>query len=151
MVEESDNKEEQDGRGGYGNSLIFEEMGLRYLGPIDGHDLQAFADAFAQAKANDNGKPKLIIAKTEIGRGIPEVAGTAKGHGEGGAKFAESARAGLGLPPETFYVSDEVRAFFAGGEAAAGEDMVEWVVGWVGWCGGWSCRLVVWWLIFCSG
>src|SRR5437667_2172224 len=30
---------ETDGRGGYGNSLIFEEMGLRYLGPIDGHDL----------------------------------------------------------------------------------------------------------------
>src|SRR5437667_3642106 len=30
---------EADGRGGYGNSLIFEEMGLRYLGPIDGHDL----------------------------------------------------------------------------------------------------------------
>src|SRR3954453_4437943 len=25
---------ESDGRGGYGNSLIFEEMGLRYLGPI---------------------------------------------------------------------------------------------------------------------
>src|SRR6185436_6707890 len=28
-----------DGRGGYGSSLIFEEMGLRYLGPIDGHNL----------------------------------------------------------------------------------------------------------------
>ena len=31
---------ESDGRGGYGNSrLLFEEMGIRYLGPIDGHDL----------------------------------------------------------------------------------------------------------------
>src|SRR5713226_6125723 len=30
---------ESDGRGGYGNSLIFEEMGVRYLGPIDGHNL----------------------------------------------------------------------------------------------------------------
>src|SRR6476646_5318643 len=29
---------ESDGRGGYGNSLIFEEMGMRYFGPIDGHD-----------------------------------------------------------------------------------------------------------------
>src|SRR5215469_12725776 len=35
----SGNSAESDGRGGYGNSLIFEEMGLRYLGPIDGHDL----------------------------------------------------------------------------------------------------------------
>ena len=51
----------------------------------------------------------MIIAKTEIGRGIPEVAGTAAGHGEGGAKFAESARKGLGLPEETFFVSEEVR------------------------------------------
>ncbi|MDB2347429.1 transketolase [Verrucomicrobiales bacterium] len=79
---------------------------------VDGHDLAAVSKAFADAKANDNGKPKLIIAKTEIGRGIPEVAGTAKGHGEGGANFAESARKGLGLPEETFYVSDDIRAFF---------------------------------------
>ena len=27
---------ESDGRGGYGNSLIFEEMGFRYFGPLDG-------------------------------------------------------------------------------------------------------------------
>ena len=80
---------------------------------IDGHDLKAISEAIAEAKANDNGRPKLIEAKTEIGRGIPEVAGTAKGHGEGGAKFADSARAGLGLPAETFYVSPEVREFFA--------------------------------------
>ncbi|MCA9199806.1 MAG: transketolase [Planctomycetales bacterium] len=80
---------------------------------IDGHDLDAVQSAFQAAKANDNGKPKLIIARTEIGRGIPEVAGTAAGHGEGGAKFAESARKGLGLPAETFFVSDEVKAYFA--------------------------------------
>lgn len=90
----------------------FEAYGFDVV-TVDGHDMAAFAAAFADAKANDNGKPKLIIAKTEIGRGIPEVAGTAKGHGEGGAKFAESARAGLGLPAETFYVSDEVKAYFA--------------------------------------
>ena len=35
-----------DGRGGFGSSLIFEEMGLRYLGPIDGHDLPLL-DQFA--------------------------------------------------------------------------------------------------------
>ncbi|MEM7792157.1 MAG: transketolase, partial [Verrucomicrobiota bacterium] len=79
---------------------------------IDGHDFAAISEAIAAAKQFE-GKPSVIIAKTEIGRGIPEVAGTAKGHGEGGAKFAEAARAGLGLPEETFYVSDEVRAHFA--------------------------------------
>lgn len=80
---------------------------------IDGHDLTAVADAVAAAKQNDNGQPKVIIAKTTIGKGIPEVEGTAKGHGEGGANFAESARAGLGLPEETFYVSEQTQSFFA--------------------------------------
>lgn len=80
---------------------------------IDGHDLGAVAEALQSAKTNDNGKPKVIIAKTEIGRGIPEVAGTAKGHGEGGANFAESARRGLGLPDDTFYVSEQTRSHFS--------------------------------------
>ena len=81
---------------------------------IDGHDLQAVYDAIETAKNANNGKPKLIIAKTLIGKGIPEVAGTAKGHGEGGAKFINAAKKGLGLPEGThFYVSEEVTAYFA--------------------------------------
>jgi transketolase len=80
---------------------------------IDGHDLLAIAKAIAKAK-KATGKPQLIIAKTIIGKGIPEVAGTSKGHGEGGAKFSDSARAGLGLPADQhFFVSDEVRGYFA--------------------------------------
>ena len=58
----------------------------------DGHDMIAIADALAQARSNNNGKPTFIECKTLIGKGIPEVAGTAAGHGEGGAKYAESAR-----------------------------------------------------------
>ena len=71
-------------------------------------------DALETAKNADNGKPKIIIAKTLIGKGIPEVAGTAKGHGEGGAKFIEAAKKGLGLPEGAhFYVSGEVTAYFS--------------------------------------
>ena len=81
---------------------------------IDGHDLAAVLKAFNKAKKTKSGKPQFIIARTTIGKGIPEVAGTAKGHGEGGAKFADTARAGLGLPAEQhFYVSDDVRGYFA--------------------------------------
>jgi transketolase len=90
----------------------FEAMGWDAV-TIDGHDFAAIHQAISAAKANDNGRPKLIIAKTEIARGIPEVAGTAKGHGEGGVKFAAAARQAMGLPAETFYVSPEVRDFFA--------------------------------------
>src|SRR5436190_13425279 len=81
---------------------------------VDGHDLAAFLKAFTKAKKTKTGKPQLIIAKTIIAKGIPEVAGTAKGHGEGGAKFADAARAGLGLPADQhFFVSDDVKAYFA--------------------------------------
>jgi len=81
---------------------------------IDGHDLDAIKAAIDNAKSNDNGKPKIIIAKTTIAKGIPEVAGTAKGHGEGGAKFVDAAKKGLGIPEGThFYVSPEVTSYFA--------------------------------------
>ncbi len=100
---------------------------------LDGHDLQAVTEALAAAKANDNGKPTVLIAKTTIAKGIPEVEGTAGGHGEGGAKFAESARAGLGLPAETFHVSPEVRAHFASLAQAAQAARIEWDATYAAW------------------
>lgn len=109
-----------------------EDTGKRYeaigfdVCTIDGHDMEAVAKAVADAKAADNGKPKLIIAKTEIGRGIKEVAGTSKAHGEGGAKFAESAHADLGLPQETFYVSEDVRDHFKARKADKLAKYAEW-------------------------
>ncbi len=86
---------------------------------VDGHDMAAFLKAFNKAKKTKSGKPQLIVAKTVIGKGIAEVQGTAKGHGEGGAKFADAARAGLGLPADQhFFVSDDVRAYFEQHKAA---------------------------------
>ncbi len=94
---------------------------------VDGHDLAVLAVALEKAKADDNGRPKVIIAKTLIGKGIPEVAGTSKGHGEGGAKFSAAARVGLGLPAdELFYVSPEVRAFFVARKAALAQQFEAW-------------------------
>ena len=100
---------------------------------IDGHDLAAVKAAFDTAKSSDNGKPTVIIAKTEIGRGIPEVAGTAKGHGEGGANFAESARKGLGLPEETFFVSEETKAYFAAQNEGRVAEFTEWEATFAAW------------------
>jgi transketolase len=67
----------------------------------------------ARARASKSGKPRFVLAHTLIGKGIPEVAGTQKAHGEGGAKFVDQARRRLGLPEEKFWVSDEVKMFFA--------------------------------------
>jgi transketolase len=80
---------------------------------VNGHDIAAVVHAVTKAKSAVSGKPQFIIAKTLIGKGIPEVAGTSKAHGEGGAKFADAARKGLGLSDEHFFVSDDVRAYFA--------------------------------------
>src|SRR5437773_1254426 len=59
---------EADGRGGYGNSLIFEEMGLRYLGPIDGHDLPLLISTLQFAKTCDH--PIVIHILTQKGKGF---------------------------------------------------------------------------------
>lgn len=93
---------------------------------IDGHDLNAVTEAIAQAKASRNGKPTVIIAKTIIGKGISQVEGTAAGHGEGGAKFAAEAHKTLGLPEETFFVSEDVRAHFAQQAKAGQAEMEAW-------------------------
>jgi len=92
---------------------------------VDGHDMTAFLAAFEKAKAA-TGKPQLIIARTLIGKGIPEVAGTAKAHGEGGAKFIDAARKALGLPEEHFFVSAETRAYFAEHEKALHAKHAAW-------------------------
>jgi transketolase len=80
---------------------------------IEGQDMREFLDAFNVAKRRKNGKPQFIIAHTLIGKGIPEVAGTYKAHGEAGAKFVDAARKALGLPDEHYYVSKDVYDYFA--------------------------------------
>jgi 1-deoxy-D-xylulose-5-phosphate synthase len=59
---------ESDGRGGYGSSLIFEEMGIRYLGPIDGHDLPLLISTLEFAKTCDH--PIVIHVLTQKGKGF---------------------------------------------------------------------------------
>ena len=80
---------------------------------INGEDMQAFLDALNNAKENNNGRPKFIISHSLIGKGVPEVAGTYKAHGEAGAKFVDAGRKGLGLPDEHYFVSKETYAYFA--------------------------------------
>jgi len=56
---------------------MFEDLGLKYLGPIDGHDIAAMERALRQAK--DYGAPILVHAITEKGKGHqPAVADEAE-------------------------------------------------------------------------
>src|SRR3954463_770461 len=100
---------------------------------INGQDMQAFLDAITTAKENNNGKPKFIVAHTLIGKGIPEVAGTFKAHGEAGAKIVDAGRKGLGLPEEHYFVSKETSDYFAGHKKALLKEYDRWEETYSGW------------------
>ena len=56
---------------------MFEDLGLKYIGPIDGHDIAAMDRALAQAK--EFGEPVLVHVITEKGRGYrPAIADEAE-------------------------------------------------------------------------
>lgn len=59
---------EADGRGGFGSSLIFEEFGIRYLGPIDGHDLGMLITTLEFAKTCE--QPVVLHILTKKGKGF---------------------------------------------------------------------------------
>ena len=91
---------EADGRGGYGSSLIFEEMGLRYLGPIDGHNLPLLISTLEFAKACDH--PIVIHILTKKGKGFEAaLQNPEKFHGLGPYDVATGATlpAKAGTPP----------------------------------------------------
>ena len=94
---------------------------------IDGNDMDQFLTAYDRARQAGSGKPQAIIAKTLIGKGIPEVAGTQKAHGEGGAKFVDKDRREIGLPDEHYYVFPEVTEYFAGHKKELDAKFEEWV------------------------
>ncbi|MBI5802886.1 MAG: 1-deoxy-D-xylulose-5-phosphate synthase [Verrucomicrobia bacterium] len=91
---------EDDGRGGFGSSLIFEELGVRYLGPIDGHDLPLVVKALEFAKNCDY--PIVLHLLTKKGKGFEAaLKHPEKFHGLGPycAETGETPAAKPGTPP----------------------------------------------------
>jgi 1-deoxy-D-xylulose-5-phosphate synthase len=66
--------------------VLFEELGFRYFGPIDGHDLDALIDTLGAVRSMTG--PRLVHVITQKGKGFPA--------GERGAGAAEKWHA---LPP----------------------------------------------------
>jgi 1-deoxy-D-xylulose-5-phosphate synthase len=54
-------------KGFFLKSVLFEEFGLRYIGPVDGHNMPALLDALTIAKNSD--RPILLHVATQKGRG----------------------------------------------------------------------------------
>lgn len=49
--------------------VLFEELGFRYFGPIDGHDIDALLETFTAVR--DMNTPRLVHVITQKGRGFP--------------------------------------------------------------------------------
>jgi len=88
----------------------FEAYGWNVIGPVDGHDVESVDTAISLAKMSTD-MPTLIIAKTTIGMGSPNRAGTAKAHGEAlGGEEIKLTREALGWAHEPFVIPQEVYA-----------------------------------------
>lgn len=86
----------------------FKAYGWNVIGPVDGHDIDAMDKAIAEAKKSED-KPTLIIARTVIGKGSPNRAGTSKVHGEAlGDEELKLTREALGWKWEPFVIPQEV-------------------------------------------
>ena len=84
-------------------SILFEEFGLEYFGPIDGHNLPLLVDTFKFLKAADH--PVLLHVLTQKGRGYqPALDGQKKFHGLGpyDAETGNTKPAGLPTYSEVF-------------------------------------------------
>ncbi len=64
--------------------ILFEEMGIEYIGPVDGHDIESLIETMEVAKAF--GKPVIIHAQTTKGKGY-EIAEGTKEHWHGVSAF----------------------------------------------------------------
>ncbi len=67
--------------------LVFEELGIKYIGPVEGHSLRSLIEAFELAKKYDG--PILIQCVTQKGRGYqPARTDPEKFHGAGPFEIA---------------------------------------------------------------
>jgi len=87
--------------------LLFEELGIEYIGPVDGHDIESLIETMEVAKAL--GKPVLIHAQTTKGKGY-EIAEGTKEHWHGVSAFdlktGDSAKKGKSVRSATDIFSE---------------------------------------------
>ncbi len=73
---------------------FFEELGFEYLGPIDGHDIDALVPVFARLRDRQTRGPVLVHVITEKGHGYAPAANAAdNGHAVGKFDVATGAQA----------------------------------------------------------
>ncbi len=105
----------------------FDALGWRVLNVADGNDADELDEALTAAKVSD-GRPTMVVARTEIGYGSPNKQGDASSHGAPlGEDEVALTKQALGWPPEpAFLVPDEVAAWAEQCRARGDEHEREW-------------------------
>jgi transketolase len=92
----------------------------------DGHDFAEVDRALTEAGAEE-GKPTLIICRTIIGKGSPNLQGTEALHGSPlGVDEAKATRDALGWPHDPFDLPDEIVADWRATASRGAELQAEW-------------------------
>ncbi len=109
-----------------------EDVKMRYLAygwevfEVDGNDLDALHLCMQKVLVNQQ-KPRLIIARTIIGKGSPNKAGTHNAHGAPlGVDEIDATKKVLGIPQESFYVPQAVTDFFKAKLESDQEKELKW-------------------------
>lgn len=102
----------------------FRSYGWQVITGVDGHDPEAIDAAIrlakAQGKENATG-PTLICCRTVIGKGAPNLAGTAQSHGAPlGPDEIAATRDAIDWPYEPFEIPSEVYAYWDASERGQG-------------------------------
>ncbi|MFB2555984.1 1-deoxy-D-xylulose-5-phosphate synthase [Herbiconiux liangxiaofengii] len=92
------------------NAALYANLDIKYVGPVDGHDLKAMEEALRQAK--DYAAPVIVHAITEKGRGyepaLADVADQFHAVGQIDPETGEPISSGSGAPSWTSVFADEV-------------------------------------------
>lgn len=106
-------------------SKKFQAMGFEVF-QTDGNNIKKFIKTFEKAKKSNKKSPKLIIAKTVIGKHIPTVENTNKAHGTAGLKFIAETKHALKLPCSEFFISESTQQFFKDHRKYCHEKFLRW-------------------------
>jgi len=109
---------------------LFSALGW-HVQKIDGMNVEAVDRALVEARLNQD-RPSLIVARTVIGYGSPNKAGSSKSHGAAlGPDEVRLSKAALGLPEnEEFYLPEDVLAHFRSCIQRGQKQESEWSAAW---------------------
>lgn len=94
---------------------------------VDGHDREAISEAIT-ASLTESDRPSLVICKTHIAAGSPNMQDTSASHGQPlGDEEIELTKQAMGYPTEpNFTVDDAVYAFFSEAMGRGRQSRAEW-------------------------